>query len=72
MGCTTALLASGVADARASGSNDSWSRLDRWLTDNAIAIPYLNLKTTDFTSRRLGNYQHHPEYGLLIDQVWVR
>jgi hypothetical protein len=30
------------------------------------------VKAVDFVSKRLGNYQRHPEFGLLIDQVWVR
>jgi hypothetical protein len=30
--------------------------------------------TTDFVSRRAGNYQYSPELGglVLIDQLWVR
>jgi hypothetical protein len=27
---------------------------------------------TDFVSKRVGNYQFHPLWGLLIDQLWVR
>jgi hypothetical protein len=46
--------------------------LDRSVTDRAFVIPYINPKATDFVSQRLKNYQHHPEFGLLIDQVWLR
>jgi hypothetical protein len=35
-------------------------------------VPYLNLKANDFVSKRVGNYQHHPTFGRLIDQLWVR
>ena len=42
------------------------------VTDRAVVIPYINAKATDFVSKRLENYQHHPEFGLLIDQVWLR
>jgi len=28
--------------------------------------------TTDLISRRVGNYQFHPLWGLLVDQLWVR
>jgi len=28
--------------------------------------------TTDFVSRRVGNYQYNPQQGVLIDQLWVR
>jgi hypothetical protein len=26
----------------------------------------------DLVSRRLGNYQPHPVWGMLLDQVWVK
>ena len=25
-----------------------------------------------FVSERVGNYQHHPLFGVLLDQLWVR
>jgi hypothetical protein len=27
---------------------------------------------TDFLSKRAGDYQFHPLWGILIDQLWVR
>jgi hypothetical protein len=27
---------------------------------------------SDFVSARLGNYQFHPNWGILLDQVWVQ
>jgi hypothetical protein len=26
----------------------------------------------DFVSKRVGNYQRHPLFGMLISQIWVR
>jgi YVTN family beta-propeller protein len=49
-----------------------WARLDRELTDRAIWLPAVNGKETDATSKRVGNYQYHPFWGALIDQLWVR
>jgi YVTN family beta-propeller protein len=49
-----------------------WARADRQITDQA---PFVNLiipRTTDFVSRRVGNYQYNPVQGVLIDQLWVR
>jgi peptide/nickel transport system substrate-binding protein len=49
-----------------------WTQADRRLINDA---PYINLATpytTDFVSRRVGNYQYNPEQGVLIDQLWVR
>jgi hypothetical protein len=32
----------------------------------------VNLNTVDFISARVGNYQFHPQWGLLLDQLWVK
>ena len=50
----------------------SWKALDRSATDRAFFVLFFNPKAIDFVSKRLENYQHHPEFGLLIDQVWLR
>ena len=26
----------------------------------------------DFVSSRVGNYQYNPQFGMLLDQLWVR
>ena len=31
-----------------------------------------NVKVTDFVSRRVGNYQYNPQWGALLDQMWVK
>jgi peptide/nickel transport system substrate-binding protein len=54
-----------------SAANALWSRIDHELTDRAVWLPLVNPKTTDFVSRRVGNYQYHPLWGLLVDQLWV-
>ena len=53
-------------------ANEAWTRLDRELVDQAIVIPVLNGKAVDFVSKRVGNYQRHPVFGMLISQLWVR
>jgi ABC-type transport system substrate-binding protein len=49
-----------------------WARLDRQLTDLAIWLPTVTPSETDLISRRAGNYQYNPVWGVLIDQMWVR
>jgi peptide/nickel transport system substrate-binding protein len=49
-----------------------WARLEREVVNRAIAVPLVNPKQIDFVSRRVGNYQHHPVFGILISQLWVR
>jgi YVTN family beta-propeller protein len=49
-----------------------WRRIERSLVDRAVWLPMVTPRTTDLVSRRAGNYQFHPLWGLLVDQLWVR
>jgi YVTN family beta-propeller protein len=49
-----------------------WSKIDRQLVDQAPVVPLVNPKQVDFLSRRVGNYQYNPQWGVLLDQLWVR
>ena len=53
-------------------ANRLWAEIDREIVDKAPWLPTLNLNTVDFLSKRVGNYQFHPQWGMLIDQLWVR
>jgi YVTN family beta-propeller protein len=49
-----------------------WAAADRIATADAPPVPLVNPSTFDLVSRRLGNYQHNPQLGILIDQAWVQ
>jgi hypothetical protein len=49
-----------------------WATFDREAVDRAVIIPFPNPKASDFVSKPVGNYRHHPVFGMLMDQVWVR
>ena len=49
-----------------------WEQVDRIVTNQAPWVPLLNGESTTFVSARVGNYQESPEYGPLLDQMWVR
>jgi YVTN family beta-propeller protein len=53
-------------------ANALWARLYRKLIDRAVAVPLTNISEVDFLARRVGNYQCHPFFGVLLDQLWVR
>ena len=57
---------------RQAAANALWAAVDREVVDKAAAIPLLNTKTIELTSRRTGNAQYNPQWGLLFDQLWVR
>jgi peptide/nickel transport system substrate-binding protein len=49
-----------------------WTRIDHEVVDQAPVVPLVNPKQVDFLSRRVGNYQYSPQWGVLLDQLWVR
>jgi len=53
-------------------AGDEWARVDRAVVNKAPWIPLFNPTRIDLVSRRVKNYQHNPEFGLLFDQLWVR
>jgi ABC-type transport system substrate-binding protein/class 3 adenylate cyclase/DNA-binding beta-propeller fold protein YncE len=53
-------------------SHRLWSSLEHYLVDRAPWVPLGNNVFTSLVSKRLGNYQFHPYWALLYDQMWVR
>jgi YVTN family beta-propeller protein len=64
--------AQALASSDAAGSAALWSRIDREVVEAAPWVPFLNAAGLDLTSGRVANYQRHPQFGVLIDQLWVR
>ena len=42
------------------------------LLAQAPVVPAYNRSNVDFVSKRVGNYEYNPQWGPLIDQIWVR
>jgi peptide/nickel transport system substrate-binding protein len=49
-----------------------WAEVDRHATDLAAVVPTHTPRNVDLVSTRVGNYQHNPLFGVLLDQLWVR
>ena len=49
-----------------------WAKIDREATDQAARVATATPRNVDLVSKRVGNYQHHPLFGALLDQLWVR
>ena len=49
-----------------------WAAIDHELVDQAPWMPLYNPRDLTVLSARVGNYQFHPYWNLLIDQLWVR
>ena len=61
-----------AARARGPEAIELWRRVETSLADQAPTVPLVNGNNTSLTAERVGNYQHHPLWGPLLDQLWVR
>lgn len=52
-------------------ANELWAEVDRALVDNAVALPRGTPSNRVLLSARVGNFQSHPLWGTLLDQLWV-
>ena len=50
----------------------AWAPIENELVDLAPWVPLFTPWSGDFVSKRVGNYQHFPGGGVLLDQLWVR
>jgi peptide/nickel transport system substrate-binding protein len=53
-------------------ANRLWARIDRAVVDAAPVAPLYTLQQVDIASRRVGNYQYNPQWGVLFGQLWLR
>jgi peptide/nickel transport system substrate-binding protein len=49
-----------------------WQQVERDVLARAPIVPTANPKRVDFISKRVANYQFHPQWGALLDQLWLR
>ena len=49
-----------------------WQQVEQALLAQAPVVPAYNRSNVDFVSKRVGNYQYNPQWGLLLDQAWVK
>jgi peptide/nickel transport system substrate-binding protein len=49
-----------------------WREADREAVDQAAWVPLTNQGGIDVVGAHVGNYQHHQQLGILLDQLWVR
>jgi YVTN family beta-propeller protein len=52
-------------------AGDAWGRIDHELVDRAPWVPLYNPRALTVLSARVGNYQYHPFWQVLLDQLWV-
>jgi len=58
-----------AADPAKAGA--AWAAVNREIVDQAPAIGLLIPRGVDLVSKRVGNYQHNPMWGVVLSQLWV-
>jgi YVTN family beta-propeller protein len=53
-------------------ANELWAEIDRAIVNQAVAVPFGSVRTRILVSERVGNHQSHPNWGTLLDQLWVK
>jgi YVTN family beta-propeller protein len=64
--------AQALETTRPRAADAAWARLDHELVDRAVWAPVANEHGLDFVSARVRNYQFHPYWGLIADQLSLR
>jgi hypothetical protein len=49
-----------------------WQKVGRDLLAAAAMVPTYNGRAIVFLGKRVGNFQYHPQWMTLLDQLWVR
>jgi YVTN family beta-propeller protein len=49
-----------------------WQKLERDLLTQAPMVPTYNGRAVVFVSKRVGNFQYHRQWGVLLDRLWVK
>ncbi len=52
-------------------ASELWAEVDRAIVDQAPYLWLVNPTTIAFVSERVGNFQRHPHWGTLLNQLWV-
>ncbi len=53
-------------------ANALWTQAERRIVDQAATVPLFNPQAIELVSPRVGGVQRSPQWGLLLDQLWVR
>jgi len=60
-----------AARARGPEATELWQRVEASLAARAPTVPLVSENFVSLAAKDVGNYQHHPVWGPLLDQLWV-
>jgi peptide/nickel transport system substrate-binding protein len=55
-----------------SATNVLWQRIEREILAQAPMVPTSNRRSVDFVAARVGHYEYHPQWGVLLDRLRVK
>jgi peptide/nickel transport system substrate-binding protein len=61
-----------AAGARGQKAVELWRDVETSVADQAPIVPLVTSNNISLTAERVGNYQYHPLWGPLIEQLWIR
>jgi peptide/nickel transport system substrate-binding protein len=61
-----------LADPGSAEAGQLWAKIERRVVDQAAMVPLANPYDVHLVSDRVGNYQAHPQWDVLVGQLWVR
>jgi ABC-type transport system substrate-binding protein len=61
-----------ATSAGAAAANTTWPKVYCQIGHAAPVVPLVNRRVVSLVSKRVGNYENHPMWGPLLDQMWVR
>jgi hypothetical protein len=67
-----AALVDRALSTRGGQAKGRWAAADRYVVDQAFAVPLTNHRAAVLVSGRVGNVQSHLQWFTLLDQLWVR
>jgi peptide/nickel transport system substrate-binding protein len=66
------LEAAAVQAQNPPAATSSWQKAELAILAQAPIVPTYNRQNVDFASKRVGNHQVHPQWGVLLAQLWVK
>jgi ABC-type transport system substrate-binding protein len=61
-----------AASAKGLQSVELWRQVEADVAAQAPTVPLYNQSIASVAGPRVGNWQHHPVWGVLLEQLWVK
>ena len=49
-----------------------WQQIEAKILAQSPVVPTVVQRNVDFVSKRVGNYLYSPQWGVLLEQLWIK